>query len=260
MSEKNNQNISASIKEKVVGAGKYLKNNWKKISLAIVGLVAMGIGVAINNISLLGNDPVSVFYDGIAFMLRIPLNIASTWINIIMFAIAFLLARKYVKLASVLYLLFLSPFIGVGMDIFAGMVFKVPKSGGPQVLAEHMNQIFATNPMLQVGLSVVGCIIMFTGLALFVALNLGVDPWNALAFQTSDKFNLPYKYVKIGWDVSVCVIGMLLHGVWGVTTIVTALVGGPYIKVVSGFISRTLLKWCKIETENTEEKDEKCLA
>ncbi len=74
---------------------------------AIVGVFLVCIGVAINNNTQLGNDPVGIIYDGIrqaAQLSHAQLGVVSNYINIGLIIILFFFGRKYINVGTLIYL------------------------------------------------------------------------------------------------------------------------------------------------------------
>ena len=68
----------------------------KKIILAMIGIFLVCIGVAFNNNTNLGNDPVGIIYDGIRVTFGVPkinLGMVSNFINIGLLILLFLIGR-----------------------------------------------------------------------------------------------------------------------------------------------------------------------
>lgn len=225
----------------------FLKNYWKHVLITIISLVFMGIGVATNNVAYFGNDAVTVLYDGISRFFGLQLGLACRIINIIMVILAFIFARKHASIATVLYLA-LGVAITFGMTCICQWMFKIPKTDPIALEGIIKSNIYSVYPALPYIFAIVGCFVMFTGLALFVALNIGTDPWTAFALQFSDMTTaISFKWIKVLCDITCWLIGWMLGGKWGVVTVLTAVLGGPYIKWMSGVLCKTLLKWLNIK-------------
>jgi hypothetical protein len=55
-----------------------------------------------------------------------------------------------------------------------------------------------------------------------------------------DKLKLDYKKVKIGFDITMIIIGTLLGGTLGIVTILTALTAGPCIQWLASVMTALL--------------------
>ena len=82
------------------------------------------------------------------------------------------------------------------------------------------------------------------GVAVYITVDIGVDPFTGVVLLIRDRLNKEYRYVKIGFDIAMIVIGTALGGKLGAVTIITAFAAGPAIQ----FFSEQLKKyWMKTE-------------
>ena len=80
------------------------------------------------------------------------------------------------------------------------------------------------------------------GVALFITVDIGVDPFTGIVLVLVDKLKKQYRFVKIGFDISLIIIGFLLGGKAGVVTMVTAVCIGPCIQFFNQIFVKTLVK------------------
>ena len=186
----------------------------KTILIAVVGVLLVGAGVAFNNCAGLGNDSIGIVYDGIknAFgMSTQQLGMASNVVNISLVLILLVIGRKYISVGTFVYLLPYGVCVDIGTRIYELM--SLPEGMIFQILA-----------------AVMGCILLYLGVALYITVNIGVDPFTGIVLVLADKFKKEYRIVKIGFDLAMIVIGFVLGGKAGMVTIVTALTAGPCIQ------------------------------
>ena len=204
----------------------------KKMIFAFIGDIILGFGIAFNSCSGLGNDPISVFYSGVSNMLHINLGLASNIVNYTMFIIILILGRRYIKIGTFIYTLPLGSFINLGIYIYGSLIKE-------QTL------------MIQIISSVVGCLLLFLGIAIFISVQIGVDPWTGLALILSDRTKKKYMVFKVLIDILSFVVGFAMGGKIGITTVIAALLGGPVIQKIDYFIKNYILKFFnfKVKTE-----------
>ena len=193
-----------------------------KIVIALVGVAFVGFGIAFNSAAMLGNDAVAILYDGVRNICGLPvskLGIVTNVVNYGIIVIAFMLNRKYINIGTFIYTIPMGTFVGIGAKIY-----------------EYIN--FPSGLEFRILSSVIGCLMLFIGLGIFIAIDIGVDPFTAIAMILKDKLNSEYKTAKIICDVTSLVIGFLLGGKAGVVTIMAALFGGPIIQFVSEVIKK----------------------
>lgn len=204
---------------------KSMKNFMINIAIALVGVAFVGFGIAFNSAAMLGNDAVAILYDGVRNIFGLPidrLGIVTNAVNYAIIVIAFLINRKYINIGTFIYTIPMGTFVGIGAKIYESFNF-------PPILE------------FKILSSVVGCLMLFIGLGIFIAIDIGLDPFTALAMILKDKINSQYKTAKIICDLSSLAIGFALGGKAGVVTVMAALFGGPIIQFVSEIMKKSVL-------------------
>lgn len=189
-----------------------------KVLAAIAGVFLVGVGVAFNNCAELGNDPVGIVYDGIrnaAGLNAQQLGMASNIVNIFLMILLWFIGRKYISIGTMIYFLPYGVFVSIGECIYHMLV--------------HTDVI-----AVRIGFSVLGCLLLYLGVAIFIVVDIGVDPFTGIVLVICDKIQREYRLVKVIFDISLIVLGTVLGGKLGIVTIVTALTGGPIIQFFRG--------------------------
>lgn len=198
----------------------------RKCLIALVGILLIGVGVAFNAMAKLGNDPVGIFYDGIRNALGLTaeqLGMASNIVNAVLLVLLVFAGRKYLNLGTVIYI---APY-GLCVDLGT---FIYPK-------------IFATDALwCRIAGSVVGCLLLYTGVAIFIAVDIGLDPMTGAAMVLRDVLKWDYKKAKWLFDGTMTLLGFLLGGTLGLVTILTAIAAGPMIQGISEHVKKLLEK------------------
>lgn len=202
------------------------KITWKSILAAAFGVLLVGVGVAFNNCAGFGNDPVGIVYDGIrsvSGMSQAQLGMASNVVNIVLLVLLFFTGRRYVSIGTFVYLLpygfcvdfgnFLYRLLGASEDVWVRIVF-----------------------------SVLGCVLLSLGVAVYITVDIGVDPFTGVVLVLRDVLKKEYRYVKIGFDLAMVVLGTLLGGRLGVVTVITALAVGPVIQFFMKILKKYWLR------------------
>ncbi len=196
---------------------KKLNVNLSEILLAFVGIVLVGVGVAFNAAAALGNDPVGIMYDGIRSVLGLTseqLGFASNIVNIALMVLVFFTGRHYINVGTFVYIIPYGAIVSLGGKLYH-LLFPV-QSFPIQILG-----------------AVIGCLLLYTGVAMYITADIGLDPFTGVVMVLKDRLHKEYRYVKIGFDISCIIIGTLLGGKLGVITIITALSAGPVIQFLS---------------------------
>lgn len=83
-----------------------------------------------------------------------------------------------------------------------------------------------------------GVLFVGVGVAIFIVVDIGVDPFTGIVLVICDKIKKEYRYVKIGFDISMIILGTVLGGTLGAVTVITALAGGPVVQFYKNRIER----------------------
>lgn len=189
----------------------------RKCLIAVVGILLVGIGVSFNAMAQLGNDPVGIFYDGMRNALGLnpeQLGMASNLVNIVLAVFLFFVGRRYLNLGTLIYIL---PY-GVCVDIGTFLYTK----------------IFVADALwCQILACITGCLLLYTGVAIFIAMDIGLDPMTGVSMVIRDWLGWDYKKAKWLFDGCMTLLGFLLGGTLGVVTILTALTAGPAIQYIA---------------------------
>lgn len=197
----------------------------RKIAIALAGVVLVGFGLAFNSSGMLGNDAVAVLYDGARNMLGLPqdkLGIVTNLVNLIFLAVVFIFNRKYINIGTFIYALPLGNFISIGFKVHG--ILNIPGT---------LTGRIAT--------SFIGCSMLFLGIGIFIAMDIGMDPVTGVHMLVRDKIKGQYKNARIICDVSSLVLGFFLGGKAGIVTVIAAFVAGPAIQKISEVFDKTVL-------------------
>lgn len=194
--------------------------------LAAVGIILVGTGVAFNAAASLGNDPIGIVYDGIRNAVNLSseqLGMASNIVNVVLVIVVFILNRHYINIGTFIYIIFYGFAVNAGGRLYQAL-FPVQ-----------------TLPLRILG-AALGCLLLYTGVALFITADVGLDPFTGMVMVLKDKTGKEYRTVKISFDIGCIALGFVLGGRLGVITILTALTAGPAIQFLSDMTGRLLKK------------------
>ncbi len=201
------------------------KINFRNILIAAVGVFFTATGAVFNMCAGLGNDCIGIVYDGMRVFFGLSqaeLGTASNIVNVALVVLLLFIGRRYISAGTLVYFLPYGFFAGI-----AGQLYNVLAFGDSVV-----NNIF---------FSVVGCLSLYFGVATYITVDIGVDPFTGLVLLLTEKLKKEYRYVKIGFDLVMILIGWALGGKAGVITLLTALTAGPCIQFFHQKIKRVLV-------------------
>ena len=208
-----------------------------RILISVIGVSLVGIGLAFNSSATLGNDPVAVFYDGVRSLCGLPrenLGLVTNFINCTFIVTMFILGRKYINIGTFIYTLPMGSFIDLGFKIYH--VLNIPETLNGRIFT-----------------ALCGCSMLFLGVGIFIATNIGMDPCTGIVIIVRDKIKSQYRTAKIICDICMLVLGFAFGGKIGAVTVISALIAGPTIQKISEIVDRKILKWVKL-SELTQNK------
>lgn len=231
-----------------------------KLIFSLIALCFIGIAIAFNNLAGLGNDPISVFLDGVRNLIADispiddvnDLAVATNLVSIILFILILIIRRKYINIGTIIYTLLLGPFISLGIKLYSLLGFKISSQNSIQILTNLFSGsgINVSELIFQIIISAVACLFLFFGIALFISINIGLDPFTGAAMVLSDFIKKPYKITKVILDLLFFIFGWLFGGEVGFITVIAAFLGGPIIHKFVLLLNKTRLNTFDSEGSN----------
>lgn len=191
-----------------------------RVVLLLVGLTIAHLGVTLFLLADMGADPFNVLVQGLFRQLDRALSWSflthgRTHVAISVLIIIALLCtdRRYVKIGTVLCMVCGGPII----DFFTLLLAP----------------LFAdmTAVAVKLGVLALGCVILAFGMTIVIKSDAGTGPNDLVAVVISDKLKKKFSVVRVITDCVFVLGGWLLGGVFGVGTLVCAILVGP----VAGF-------------------------
>ncbi|MFU0828788.1 MAG: Tat pathway signal sequence [Lachnoclostridium sp.] len=203
-----------------------MKIDIKKIIYALIGIYLIGTGVAFNSCAKLGNDPIGIVYDGVRNIANLSSEQLGTASNLVNFGLILLLifvGKRYINIGTLIYIIPYGFFVNIGTKLYE-TIFP------------------SANIYLSWMAVVAGCLLLYTGVAIFIAVDIGLDPFTGLVMVIRDMLKWDYKRTKIAFDISMVIIGLALGGKFGAVTFITALTAGPIIQFISKGLKNVFLE------------------
>lgn len=195
--------------------------NVKRLLVSVTGVAITCLAVSIFYLIQLGSDPYQVLCVAIHQLLNISHGMANTLMNSAIIALMLIFKRKYIKISLFLCLIVSGPFV----DLFNSLL-------SPVLSAD-------THLAIKLALIPIGCFIMGAGIFLYLAPQLGASPGDSVGIIISDMVKKPYSLVRIGIDASYTLIGFILGGPVGITTIFSVLLTGPCLGICKKLFGKT---------------------
>lgn len=196
------------------------------VILTVIGAILCGLGCGFINYASLGMDAIGLFYDGIRSILDLSPNQIGTASYIVCFILSVFLwfaDRKYVNIGSIIYIIMYGAFANIGTVMWEKL------TPGDSI---YLNAL----------ISALGLLILYIGLGIYIAVDIGVDAFTGVMLWLSNITHKDMKYVKIAFDLGLAVIGFLLGGTLGIVTPVSIIIGGPCISFLTRHIQTLYFK------------------
>ena len=202
---------------------------YKRVLIAIIGIFFVGLGIAFNAGTMFGNDPIAILYDGMRSVLRMEpeqLGLISNIVNVAMIVILFFLGKRYINIGTLIYIVPFGFFVSIGTYLY--------------------NVVINQNSFIQrvIG-ALIGCSATYFGVALFIVVAIGLDPFTGVVMAIADKIGWNFRKTKICFDIVMVLIGYLMGGTLGIITLLTVATAGPVIQ----YFSDVMKKYIKIDNK-----------
>lgn len=197
----------------------------RRLVLVVIAVIIMGFCLSFLSKTNFGTDPCTLFNLGLSNKLRLSLGNTQALLNCLLFLLIIMFDRSQIGWGT-LANMFL---VGYSFDFFTWLNgLWIPD----EIYASMAVRIGITIPML---------FIFVMAAAVYMAVQLGTAPYDAIAFIVSKKLpKVPFKAIRMTWDISITILGGLLGSSIGVVTIVMAFALGP---VISWIRVNVVEKW-----------------
>lgn len=199
-----------------------------KVIILMIGLTIAHLGCTLFIQSSLGNDPYNVLIQGLfrslssvtgaSFLTHGRVHIAICFLIIV---VLLFVDRSYIKIGTVLCMIFGGPIIDMFTIVLQGVV--------------NAESSFAVRFIAMA----IGCVVLAFGMTIVIKSDCGTGPNDLVAVVISDKTHKKFGVIRIIVDVLFVVVGFILSGTVGVGTLVCAFLVGP----VAGYFMPVNEKW-----------------
>ncbi len=197
----------------------------RRIVGMVVGIVIIGLGIALFKQSHLGNDSISALNMRLAEIFGLSLGVQNILANILFFALEVWVGRQYIGLGT---------FIN---GIFMGFIvtfFYDP-------IAAHFGP--AASFPEQLVWVVLAVIVTALGASLYQTADLGIAPYDSLALELRDYTPVPYFGCRVFTDALCAFLAWITGGLVGLGTLICAFCLGPVIQFFNGHVSEKVLQY-----------------
>lgn len=201
------------------------KPSARRVIGMVVGIIIIGLGIALFKQSHLGNDSISALNMRLAELFGISLGVQNIAANLLMFAIEIWVGRQYIGLGTFVNGICIGFIVTAFYDPIAALF------GPAASLPERLLWVAAA------------VIVTALGASLYQTADLGIAPYDALALELRDHTPVPYFGCRVFTDAVCALACWMLGGLVGLGTLICAFCLGPVIQFFNGHFSEKVLRY-----------------
>lgn len=191
----------------------------------LAGVALMGLTLSVLMKLNLGTDSYACFASGFSKTIHMSYGNGQLIAQLIMFLFVIALGREFIGLGTIANMVF----IGYIADF------------GTFLLDSFIPAEVWSNPIVRYGSLIPALALFIFGAALYMTVELGVSPFDALPFIIEKYLpRVPFRMIRICWDLIFLLTGHFLGGTSGLVTVIGMLFLGPIISWLRTKISRYL--------------------
>lgn len=201
---------------------------WRRLLMSLIGVLIFALGATILLAANLGMDPYSAMNLGVSQLLGWQLGPYQLLLNLLILGLVFLIDRHLIGVGTI----FNMALVGYGIQFFSLILLK--------------NLPTPSSLLMQILVALLGLLVFTFGLAMYIVADVGISPYDAITpmiLKVTHSKN--YRFIRILQDVTAMVIAILVHGHFGLVTIIVAFGSGPFIIFWERHVLDKLLKIIK---------------
>lgn len=201
---------------------------WRRSLMSLIGVLIFALGATILLAADLGMDPYSAMNLGVSQLLGWQLGPYQLLLNLLILGLVFLIDRHLIGVGTI----FNMALVGYGIQFFSLILLK--------------NLPTPSSLLMQILVALLGLLVFTFGLAMYIVADVGISPYDAITpmiLKVTHSKN--YRFIRILQDVTAMVIAILVHGHFGLVTIIVAFGSGPFIIFWEHHVLDKLLKIIK---------------
>lgn len=202
--------------------------NWKEFTIdsfiSIFGIALISFGAALSETMDMGLDPFTALNRGASSLLGFSLGNYQLVVNLIILVVIFLMKRSLIGWGTIYNMIL----VGYLVDFFKG----------------QFQNFFTVDEMslgIRLAITVVAIVIFTLGVALYMDIELGISPYDAITPVITDRTGWSYTPVRIAQDLIVVIAAYFLSGPVGISTVITGFFAGPLITFFSDHVSKPII-------------------
>lgn len=197
----------------------------KRIFAVVMAVILMGLSLSFLIRLDFGTDPCSSMLLGISDTLGITFGNIQVLLNALLFIIVILCDRSKIGWGTLVNMLLL----GYCTDFFTWVI-------------DNVLPLNAFNNLgIRIAVLIPALTLFIFSAAVYMAVDLGLVPYDATVYIIASKLEkIPFRVIRMCWDIAACIIGFLLGSTIGIVTVAMAFALGPVISWVTVRVNKIL--------------------
>lgn len=189
----------------------------KRILVVFTAVILMGFSLSFLIRVNLGTDPCSYMNLAVAAKLGISFGTWQFLLNAILFIFVILFDRSHIGWGTLANMVCM----GYAADFFGWLFnFILPADA-------------FSNWVIRIAVLIPSLTLLIFSAAVYMSVALGSAPYDATVFIIASKLKrIPFRVIRMSWDITACIIGFALTGAIGLVTIIMAFTLGIVISWV----------------------------
>ncbi len=201
------------------------KHFWTRLIAVVLAVVVMGFALSWLLLVDLGTDPCTLMNNSIAAKIGMSLGNWQALLNVVLLVIVVIFGGRNLGFGT-LANMFL---VGYSIDLFSWLWSRVLPA---DLFSSWTVRILVLIPAL---------VVFVLAAAVYMNMDMGTAPYDAIPFIISQKLpKVSFRMIRMIFDFTVIVIGLLFGGRLGIVTVLMAVTLGPVIAWVGSIMKK---KW-----------------
>lgn len=198
-----------------------------RLTVVVSAVIMMGFSLSWLLLADLGPDPYTMLNSAVSRRLGISLGTWQALLNFILFIGVLIFGGRNIGFGTLANMVL----VGYSIDFFSWIWAQV-------IPMDIFDRLY-----VRLLVMIPSLILFILSAAVYMDIDMGSSPYDAIPFIIFSKFNkLPFKRMRIIYDIAFIIIAMVFGGKLGVVTISMALTLGPVIEWVGRLINKIFEK------------------
>ena len=203
------------------------KLDWKKIIICFIAVFGMGFTLSFLILCDMGTDPCTFMNRAVAAKVGLSFGTYQLIVNIVMLCLVFIFKKKLIGFGTIFNMVL----IGYYADFFCWVWRKIIPASA------------FTEPVSRWTIFIVALILFLISVAVYINQDMGVSPYDGLPIIITEKLKADKSMIgktilRILWDGSALMIGVIAGNTPAIGHILMVLFLGPAISFVGKLINR----------------------